>query len=104
MATIALHFAPALFFAPQPETITVRFPGAFLNSGRDVLASPSFVIEVAGANGLAVSGSLVSAGGADAGVGEDMLSAVEVLHNLTVSQPPSCCDTPGLLIFGGTPR
>ena len=75
--------SPAYSIA-EPETIRVLLPSAFLASEQDVIASPSFVLQVAGASDFETTGSLTgSAGvGALAGVGEEVLAS-PTLHNLT---------------------
>ena len=74
--------SPAYSIA-EPETIRVLLPSAFLASEQDVLASPSFVLQVAGANDFETTGSLTRAGvGALGGVDEALLASA-TLHNLT---------------------
>ena len=90
--TIAVAIpAFASYEIAQPETIEVLLPAAVLASEQDVLASPSFVLDVAGATGLDAAGSLApaaaqdaSGGGWGAALDEAALTAPGTLHNLTV--------------------
>ena len=62
----------------EPETVQVVVPASMLASEQAITASPAFVIEVAGATGTLIEGSLVG------GVSEDALASGE-LQNLTIT-------------------
>ena len=61
----------------QPETVQVVIPASMLSSEQSIIASPAFVIEVAGATGTLVQGSLAD------GISEESLRSGE-LQNLTI--------------------
>ena len=62
----------------EPETVTVTLPASMLASEQSITASPAFVIEVAGATGTLIAGSLA------AGLAEADLAGGG-LQNLTIS-------------------
>ena len=70
--------AQASYAISEPETITVVVPASMLASEQAIYASPAFVIEVAGAVGTSVEGSLAN------GVSETAISG-GTLQNLTLT-------------------
>ena len=64
--TITINFDPnAGYQIDSPETISIAIPDSMLASRQTILASPPFVIQVAGAQGLAAYGSVITSGGID---------------------------------------
>jgi hypothetical protein len=64
--TISINFDPAAAYQiSEPETIEIRIPGELLASRQTILASPPFVIQVAGAEGLVAYGSMIDGGSVD---------------------------------------